>query len=62
MSVVWLARGHFYMRFFCWDEAAADFAKGFDLQPPADPNLWLSHAELRLYVGDRDGYRRAAPA
>ena len=59
MSVVWLTRGQFYMRFFCWDEAAADFAKGFELQPPADPNLWLSQAQLRLYVGDQDGYRRA---
>ena len=62
MSVVWLTRGQFYMQFFCWDEAAADFAKGFELQPPADANLWLQHAWLRLYVGDQDGYRRVCAA
>ncbi len=62
MSVVWLTRGQFYMQFFCWDEAADDFAKGFRLQPPADPNLWLQHAWLRLYVGDQDGYRRVCAA
>ena len=50
------------MQFFCWDEAAADFAKGFELQAPVDPGLWLDHAWLRLYVGDRDGYRRVCAA
>src|SRR5262249_44969017 len=48
-----------YQQFYLWDEAAADFDKGFELQPPGDPNLWLSHAALRLYVGDKEGYRRA---
>ncbi len=59
---VWLTRGRFYMRFFCWDEAAADYAKGFELQEPVDPNLWMQHAWLRLYVGDREGYRRVCAA
>ncbi|HVS38495.1 MAG TPA: protein kinase, partial [Gemmataceae bacterium] len=58
MSLVWLLRGQFYLQYFCWDEAAADFAKGFELQAPADPSLWQEHAYLRLYLGDRDGYRR----
>ncbi len=50
------------MRFYCWDDAAADFERGFALHAPADPNLWLSHAYLRLYAGDADGYRRVCAA
>ncbi|HVS39810.1 MAG TPA: serine/threonine-protein kinase, partial [Gemmataceae bacterium] len=55
----WLERGQLYLQFYCWHEAAADFAKGFDLQPPADLDMWVAHAQLRQYVGDREGYRRA---
>jgi tetratricopeptide (TPR) repeat protein len=62
VSVVWFTRGQLYMQLYCWDEAAADFDRGFGLQPPADPQLWLSHAVLRVYVGDRDGYRRTCTA
>jgi tetratricopeptide (TPR) repeat protein len=62
VPALWLGRGQFYMQFLCWDEAAADFARGFELQPPVDPHLWLQHAWLRLYVGDRDGYRRVCAA
>jgi serine/threonine protein kinase/Tfp pilus assembly protein PilF len=58
VALVWLTRGQFYTQFFCWDEAAADLAKGFERQPPVDPNLWYSHASLRLYVGDEAGYRQ----
>jgi tetratricopeptide (TPR) repeat protein len=58
VPALWLGRGQFYMQFLCWDEAAADFARGFELQSPVDPKQWLQHAWLRLYVGDRDGYRR----
>lgn len=35
MSLVWLTRGQFYMQFFCWAEAAADFSKALDLLPTA---------------------------
>ena len=62
MSAVRLTRGQLYMRFYCWDDAAADFERGFALHAPADPNLWLSHAYLRLYAGDADGYRRVCAA
>ncbi len=35
VSLVWLTRGQFYMQFFCWAEAAADFSKALDLLPTA---------------------------
>jgi tetratricopeptide (TPR) repeat protein/tRNA A-37 threonylcarbamoyl transferase component Bud32 len=59
LAIVWLNRGSFYMQFYLWEEAAGDFARGFDLQPSGDPMLWQNHAALRLYLGDEDGYRRA---
>ena len=62
MSAALLTRGQLYLRFYCWDDAAADFERGFALHPPTDPSLWLSHAYLRMYVGDADGYRRACAA
>ncbi len=62
MSAALLTRGQLYTRFYCWDDAAADFERGFALHPPTDPNLWLWHAYLRVYVGDADGYRRACAA
>jgi tetratricopeptide (TPR) repeat protein/tRNA A-37 threonylcarbamoyl transferase component Bud32 len=61
LALVWLNRAEFYKQFFLWEEAAGDFAKGFDLQPSGDPMLWQSHAALLLYLGDEDGYRRVCP-
>jgi serine/threonine protein kinase/Flp pilus assembly protein TadD len=58
VALVWMTRGQFHMQFFCWEEAAADLARGFERQPPVDPNLWYSHACLRLYAGDEAGYRQ----
>jgi len=41
-----------------WQQAAADFARAFELQLPEDPLLWQAHAILRLQVGDAKGYQQ----
>jgi tetratricopeptide (TPR) repeat protein len=57
-SLVWLERGDFYTRLGLWDRAAKDYAKGFELQRPPLPFLWLGHAALSLYAGDTENHRR----
>jgi tetratricopeptide (TPR) repeat protein len=57
-SLVWLERGDFYTRLGLWDRAAKDYAKGFALQRPPLPLLWLGHAALSLSVRDTEGYWR----
>jgi hypothetical protein len=58
-SLVWFERGDFYARLGLWDRTAADYAEAFRLQQPTTPRQWFSHAILRAYVGDQEGYRRA---
>jgi serine/threonine protein kinase/Flp pilus assembly protein TadD len=58
VASVWLNRGAFYMQFYQWDNAADDYAKGFDIQPSVDPSVWQNYAAVRLYRGDVDGYRQ----
>jgi tetratricopeptide (TPR) repeat protein len=41
-----------------WDKAAAACAEALELAP-GDPGWWGLGAELRLYMGDLPGYRRA---
>jgi tetratricopeptide (TPR) repeat protein len=57
-SLVWLERGDFYTRLGLWDRAAKDYVKGFALQRPPLPHLWLGHAALSLSERDTEGYRR----
>jgi serine/threonine protein kinase/Flp pilus assembly protein TadD len=54
-------RGHLlYARLGLWELAAADVARAFELQRPTGADRWWSHALLRVYVGDTDGYRRVS--
>jgi tetratricopeptide (TPR) repeat protein len=54
----WAARGRFHLRVGLLDEAAADLDRAFAIHKPSDPALWFFLACLRVYRGDRDGYRR----
>jgi serine/threonine protein kinase/tetratricopeptide (TPR) repeat protein len=55
----WEDRGHLlFARLGLWELTADDLAAAFDLQPPSVAGRWWSHALLRAYVGDTDGYRR----
>ncbi|MBI2826010.1 MAG: protein kinase [Planctomycetia bacterium] len=55
----WEDRGHLlYARLGLWELAAADLARAFDIQVPSASSRWWSHALLRAYVDDVDGYRR----
>src|SRR5262249_29177002 len=54
---VWSARGEFYATLGLWGPADADFGRAFAIQRPAISLPWYRHALLRLYNGDRDGYR-----
>jgi tetratricopeptide (TPR) repeat protein len=56
----WFRRGEFYVRLGLLELAAADFAKGFELQAPSSLHLWFCHALLRVQVGDAEGYRKVA--
>jgi serine/threonine protein kinase/Flp pilus assembly protein TadD len=58
-SSLWTARGDLYTRLGLWEVAASDIAKAFELQEPDEMRRWHGHALLRLYVGDRNGYRQA---
>lgn len=53
-----LKRGQVYGVQGRWEQAAADFARAFELQPPENPWLWQDHALLRLQVGDAKGYQQ----
>jgi serine/threonine protein kinase/Flp pilus assembly protein TadD len=61
-SQVWSDRGGLYLRLGLAPEAAADFAKLFELREPDDPSWWVFRAALQLYVGDRAGYRSTCRA
>jgi serine/threonine protein kinase/predicted Zn-dependent protease len=58
-SFVWYQRGDLYTRLGLWDEAAADYAEAFRRQQLATPHQAWSHAVLRAWVGDQEGYRQA---
>src|SRR5262249_22828086 len=55
-------RGDYYARMGLGDWAGADYAQAFQCQHPATPRQWADHLLLRVYLGDLEGYRRAAAA
>jgi serine/threonine protein kinase/Flp pilus assembly protein TadD len=55
---VWVERADLYTRLGLWDLAAADYAREMGLRQPDTTLRWYQHALLRLYVGDRGGYRQ----
>jgi tetratricopeptide (TPR) repeat protein len=55
-SVFWLERGELYHRLCLWDLAAADFAKGFQLQDAAIPRYWFLYALAEVYSGHPERY------
>ncbi|HJT33051.1 MAG TPA: tetratricopeptide repeat protein [Pirellulales bacterium] len=55
-----LWRGNKYGRLALWDLGAAELAKAVQFQAPPSTRLWFLHALLRVYVGDAEGYRKAA--
>jgi tetratricopeptide (TPR) repeat protein len=57
LDVPGIGRGRFHAERGRWERAAADFARGFERQPPRDPAAWFEHACLLLQVGDTAGYR-----
>jgi tetratricopeptide (TPR) repeat protein len=50
-------RSDLYARLGLWDLVAADIARGLEIREPDTPWRWARHAQLRIYVGDREGYR-----
>jgi serine/threonine protein kinase/Flp pilus assembly protein TadD len=54
---VWDERSDLYARLGLWDLVAADIARGLEIREPDTPWRWARHAQLRIYVGDREGYR-----
>jgi WD40 repeat protein/Flp pilus assembly protein TadD len=55
---LWARRGRALAELGQWDLAAADTTRAVELGA-TDPNVRLQNAQLRLAVGDKDGYRRA---
>jgi serine/threonine-protein kinase len=41
-----------------WVKAAECYARGFELEPRDDGDLWFEHAAVQLLAGERTGYRR----
>jgi tetratricopeptide (TPR) repeat protein len=41
-----------------WGEAAARYAKGLELEPTEDADVWFDYAATQLLAHDRSGYRR----
>jgi hypothetical protein len=41
-----------------WSEAAACYAKGLELEPTEDTDVWFDYAATQLLAHDRPGYRR----
>jgi tetratricopeptide (TPR) repeat protein len=60
MGTPWIVekRGYVYGILGQWSQAAADYAKAFEMQSRWDPIIWYEHAWLRLQVGDEAGYRK----
>jgi tetratricopeptide (TPR) repeat protein len=58
-AFAWLQRGRFRVVQGRWQEAAADMARGVDLDP-SDQWSWYQAVSLQLYAGDLDTYRRLA--
>ncbi len=54
----WLGRGQCYAQQARWQDAAADYAKAYQIQPHLRPWDWLEHAYLLLQTSDTGGYRR----
>lgn len=53
-----LDRAMLHAQLGLWDEAAAEFARGIDLQPSANAQIYRFSSGARLVVGDTAGYRR----
>jgi WD40 repeat protein len=52
-----LARGNLYAHRGQWEQAAADYARGFAGGLPRDPAVWFEYALLLLARGDHAGYQ-----
>jgi serine/threonine protein kinase/Tfp pilus assembly protein PilF len=56
-ALVWRERAELYYRLGLEEEALADLDHVFELKEPAEPELWLRYAGLRLQQSDEAGYR-----
>ncbi len=59
LSTTWSERGRLHEALGLWEEAAADFRREFEIQPPSQSIHWWSHAVLLQFIGDHEGYLRA---
>src|SRR5262249_3342453 len=54
---LWAARGEARILRGAWRDAAADYARGLELDP-SDRGTWYRLASLWAYLGDTEAYRR----
>jgi serine/threonine protein kinase/Flp pilus assembly protein TadD len=56
----WAELADLHTRLGLWELAAAEFERELELRQPDAPYRWYFHALLRLYLGDKESYRRIA--
>jgi serine/threonine protein kinase len=57
-SLAWANRAEAYGGIGLWELSASDFRKSFEIEEPSEAWRWVFHAEVLVYTGNFDGYRR----